>query len=498
MSVPDATRIPVIIGVGEVNDRPVDAADGLDSLGLMIAALRAAEADCGRPVLHRLGFLGVVDQLSFADPEIHHRVAKCFPRIPSRVVRTKDSSGDGPVRLINDAANLIASGELQIAAAVGAEAMRTANKRIQASPGGANGDRLAEAATAGALPDARPYGLLTPAEIYPLYEQATRAAWGLSLAEAQAETGHIWAEMSKVAAVNPHAWLREAVSAERIVEPGPDNRLISFPYTKLMIANSAVNQGAAVIVASLAVARELGISEEALVYVGRGAAAHEPDDYLRRDSFERSASMIAVLEQVLAANEVDINGIDNVELYSCFPCIPKMARRVLGWPTDKPMTVYGGLTFGGAPVGNCMMHATAAMVRQMRGTAQTGLIFANGGYASHNHAIVLTRSAAADADSPRSYDVQALAEAARSLAPRLISHCEGTATVESYVIPYNRRSEARFATIVARNSEGDRVLAHVPPDDAAVLALLTGGGLEPVGTRGMATAMDDGRTRWTC
>ena len=70
-------------------------------------------------------------------------------------------------------------------------------------------------------------------------------------------------------------------------------------------------------------------------------------------------------------------------------------------------------------------------------------------------------------------------------------------TVESYVIPYDRRGEARFATVVARNGEGDRLLAHVPPDDAAVLALLTGGDLEPVGTRGMATAMDDGRTRWT-
>ena len=41
----EAERIPVIIGVGQVNDRPTDAAVGCDSEMLMERALRTADID---------------------------------------------------------------------------------------------------------------------------------------------------------------------------------------------------------------------------------------------------------------------------------------------------------------------------------------------------------------------------------------------------------------------------------------------------------------------
>ncbi|HTB86400.1 MAG TPA: hypothetical protein VK743_00535, partial [Steroidobacteraceae bacterium] len=58
--------IPVIIGVGQVNDHEErdKASAGLDSLGLMEAALRAADLDAGGGWLHQLDSLGVVDQIS--------------------------------------------------------------------------------------------------------------------------------------------------------------------------------------------------------------------------------------------------------------------------------------------------------------------------------------------------------------------------------------------------------------------------------------------------
>ena len=43
----DPTRIPVIIGVGEINDKPAADAPGLDSVELMAAAARLADADAG-------------------------------------------------------------------------------------------------------------------------------------------------------------------------------------------------------------------------------------------------------------------------------------------------------------------------------------------------------------------------------------------------------------------------------------------------------------------
>ena len=99
------------------------------------------------------------------------------------------------------------------------------------------------------------YGLLAPVDVYPLYENATRAAYGQTLAEAQAESGEIWSLFSEVAAENPGAWIRKPVTADEIIRPSPDNRPIAFPYNKLMVANSSVNQGAGFIIASLSPAK---------------------------------------------------------------------------------------------------------------------------------------------------------------------------------------------------------------------------------------------------
>jgi len=497
----DADRIPVIIGVGQINDRPADDAQGLDSLGLMRAALADAERDTGVSIDGRIDWLGVVDQISFPDPDIHQHLAQLLPRRPAHILRTREASGDGPVRLINDAANAIGRGDIRIAAAVGAEALRTASKRTKAAAGaagaGAGGSNsLLEAAKAMASPLARQYGLLTPTDVYPLYENATRSAWGQSLAEAQAESAAIWSELSRTAAANPHAWLRKEIAAEDIARPSADNRVISFPYTKLMVANGSVNQGAAVILASLAMARELGVADDGLVYVGAGAAAHEDPDYLRRESFTESASLNATIKHSLRFNGLDVAQIDLVELYSCFPCIPKMARRQLGWPLDRPHSVYGGLTFGGGPIGNCMMHAIACMVDTLRGGDGNGLIVANGGFATHSHSIVLTTRPTRSGLFPQDYSVQAAADETRRARPPLLNTYVGPGRIETYSVPYDRLGAPLFATIVGRTPDHGRFLAHVDRQNVGVLDFLTSGRCDPVGARGQARLGADGRVLW--
>ena len=57
-------RIPVIVGVGEIVDRPRDVTCGLEPLDLLEQALRRAEADSGARLLHELGSLDVVNFLS--------------------------------------------------------------------------------------------------------------------------------------------------------------------------------------------------------------------------------------------------------------------------------------------------------------------------------------------------------------------------------------------------------------------------------------------------
>jgi acetyl-CoA C-acetyltransferase len=473
-------RIPVIIGVGQINDRPADDTDGLDSLELMKAAVLAADSDAGGGLAARADWLGIVRQLSF--PSLDAQIPVLLPLAlgiaPTHVEQSDIQSGDKPILFLNQAANAIGEGRASIAIIVGAEALRTAAKRPDGSGIGRNRP----------VPDVVPvharYGLRTPTDIYPFYENAGRPAYGQSLAEGQTETGEIWSRFSQVAAANPAAWIRKEYSAREIVTPGPDNRPIAFPYNKLMVANASVNQGAALIVTSLAVARTAGIPDDRIVYVGLGAAAHEAEEPLERARWDMSPSMKVVLDHTLQLNGLGIEALDLVELYSCFPCVPKMARRVLGLPVEKPATVFGGLTFGGGPIGNYMAHAAASMVERLRQSPGNGLLFANGGWATHNHAILLTTRPQPARLFPQSFDFQAEADALRGPMPELIEGYEGPATIETYTVIYGRDGSATHGVVLARTADGRRAIARVRGEDEALIRFLTSGETEPVGTAG--------------
>jgi acetyl-CoA C-acetyltransferase len=483
-----ADRIPVIVGVGQINDR----ADELDAFQLMRAALEAADADAGGNWLRQAQSLTVVDQLSFPElTQIPERLAEAFAARPHICTKTKYPSGESPVLLLNEAAERIRAGELEVAAVVGGEALRTAAKRARSD---AATNPVRDAAAKSAKPLRAMYGLVAPTDVYPLYENASRAAFEQTLAEGQRESAEIWARMSEVAAANEHAWLSRAVTPEEILTPSPQNRQIAFPYTKLMVANASVNQGAGFIVASLSKARAMGVPEDRLVFVGYGAAAREPSDVLARESYTRSIALETALAKTLEFNRLEASELDWIELYSCFPCIPKLARRAIGWPLEKPMSVAGGLTFAGGPIGNYMSHAIAAMTERLRREGRRGLLFGNGGFANTNHCIVLTRDA--PGFEPRSFDVQAQADAARVPAPALLESYQGPATVETYTVFYDRDGAPRHGVVVGRAPGGARFLARVAQDDADVIACLTSGQSEPVGSVGRASSAPDGSQHW--
>jgi acetyl-CoA C-acetyltransferase len=486
----DASRIPVIVGVGQVNDRAEDEM-ALDSLGLMLAALAEAERDAGGGWLKQMQSLAVVDQLSFPDlVELPGTVAAYFGAAPKHCVKTAYPSGESPVLLLNAAAERVRAGEIEVAAVVGGEALRTAARRAKNAGAGAR-DAVRESAQRVAKDVRKRHGLVAPTDIYPLYENALRAARGQTLAEGQAESGEIWAQFSAVAETNPHAWLRKRVSAEEIATASANNRPIAFPYTKLMVANQSVNQGAGFIVASLAKARAMGVAEERLVYVARGAGATEPRDVLTREGYDRSIALETSLLMTLEFNQFAATDLDFVELYSCFPCVPKMARRAIGWPAALPMSVVGGLTFGGGPVGNYMSHAVARMVELLRREGSRVLLFGNGGFANTNHAVVLSREASDGADEPHSFDVQVEADAQRSAAPVFVQEYAGPGVIETYTVFYDREGAAQRGVVVGLTDDRRRFLAQVDGADAETIAFLTDGNVEPVGTRGDARMRDD-------
>ena len=475
-------RIPVIIGVGQIADRPENDADGLDSVELMAEAARRANADAGGKILGRCDWLAIVPQLSFPALDPPRELPAVLGIDPARVEQADLPSGDTPVRFLSDAANAIARGDATVALIAGGEGLRTAVRRPDAAEKNA-GRAMTSNTRKTASAHRQRYGLVTPTEIYPLYENASRAAWGQTLAEGQAESACIWSLMSQVAEGSEAAWLRKAVPADEIAEVTAANRMIVFPYTKLMNANAGVNQGAAVIVTSQAVAQEMGLADQA-IFVGAAAAAHEPDDPLARARWDRVPGMEVSLREALAANELEPSDLDHVELYSCFPCVPKISRRLIDWPQDRPATVHGGLTFGGGPVGNYMAHAIAQMVLTLRKSGRYGLLFGNGGYCTHNHVVVIGTEPPPDGTFPQDYHRQKLADDLRGEFPPLRDDVEGPATLETYTVKYGRDGLPAYGVVMARGEDGERLIARVEADDEATIAFLTDGKHEPVGSKG--------------
>jgi acetyl-CoA acetyltransferase len=493
-------RTPVIVGVGEIAQRTKDFAQALEPLALMDVALRAAEEDAGCGLLPLVDSLDVVSEYSWPYADAPGQLSRRLGIAPARRVYG-EFGGESPVRFIHEAALRIRRGESEVAAVVGAEAnyaVAAAAKQGVDLPWSPRDPHAKLIRGADYLhPLAVRLGVATPATVYPFYENAAQAAWGQTPRQALEESGRIWAGCSAVSATNPHAWQREAFTSDEITTPTVRNRLVAWPYTVRMVANPLVNQGAAVIVTSLARARRLGIAEDRLVHVWCGAAAKEETEYLARDRYDRSPAQEAVLERILG-QVGGVGGFQLTELYSCFPIVPKMARRTLALSADAALTAAGGLSFFGAPLNNYMTHATAALVRGVRARPEgLALLYGQGGYVTKHHAIVLAPHAPQRDLLDDDYSVQHAADARRGAVPPLVLDHVGPATLETHTVIYERDGAPRHGVVIARTPDGGRLLARVDPSDRTTIGLLTDLDRTPIGRDGVVTRGNDGVPHWS-
>src|SRR6202163_3177799 len=468
-------RIPVIVGVGEIVDRPQEITAGLEPLALLVEALKRAEQDSGGKLLGEIGSLDIVNFLSwrYRDPEI--QLSDRLGIKPEHAYYGP-VGGESPIRYLHEAAQRIARGECSVAAVCGAEAQSTATKAERAGvelPWTPFARDVPEPKRGAAFqkPMAVKLGVFRPITVYPFYEAATSAHWGQTPREAMAESGALWSTYSNVASQNPNAWLKRRFTPEEITTPTPDNRLIAWPYTKLMVANPTVNMGAAVLMTSLAKARAAGIAADRLIHVWGGASAEELRDYLIRDQFFESHPQNAVLEAVMDLAGGDGKAFDAIELYSCFPCVPKMARRTLGLAADVQPTVTGGLTFFGAPLNTYMTHAACAMVRKLRDGAKLGLLYGQGGFVTKHHGLVLSRQAPKEA-LKQDTSVQAEADRRKAAVPEFVTETGGKGKVESFTVIYGGKGDVEHGVVMLRTANDARTLARVPANDAATLTHL--------------------------
>jgi acetyl-CoA C-acetyltransferase len=491
-------RIPVIAGIGEIADRPEDVLESLEPVALIAEAARRADEEA-RGLLGEVDSVDIIALVSWRYDDMSAQLNERLGISPKRNFYGS-VGGESPVRYIHEAARRIARGESNVGLIVGAEAQYAVN---HAKRGGVDLPWTPYAVSAPKMKRAADYvhplghklGVAWPISVYPFYDAATAHAWGQTPAEAQAESALLWSRYSAAAARNPYAWSKTPLTPDDIAAVTRDNRMISWPYVKRMVANPNVNQGAAIIMTSLAKARAAGIPEHQLVFIGAGAHASEPRDWLARDHYRENHAQSAVFEEMLAGAGGDAGRCEALELESWFPVVPKMARRNLGLGEDVEPSVCGGLSFFGGPLNVYMAHAACAMARAIRTGAGMGLLYGQGEFVTKHHALILAREPQAEsvlADG----GAQAKADARRGLVPPTDETPDGEAAIETFTILHDHDGQPVQGVVIARMTSGARSLARIPAAHAGEIAMLMSQDRYPIGVRGRITTGADGAPLW--
>ncbi len=371
----DPERIPVVIASGQ----SIERTEVVTPIDLMERACEAALADVPR-LREAVGRLSVVSIMTRTGPAPATELARRIG-VERATHEATTVGGNTPQWLVNRAASDIAAGLLSATIIAGAEAIRSSRARRAAglprdlgfpdlSPDPVVGDDLP-----GVGPAESAIGLMAPVHVYPLFESVVAARAGHNAAAHRRAIGELFAPFTEVAAANPYAWFPEARTADAIATPTPDNRIVCEPYTKRMTAFLGSDQGAALVVCSLAAARRAGVADRA-VFIWSGAEAVDVRFPASRPDPGRSPAITAAGQAMFAAASaaagdgvsIGIDDIEVLDIYSCFPSAVELATDALGIsPHDsRGLTVTGGLPYFGGPGNNYTTHGIAAVTERLR------------------------------------------------------------------------------------------------------------------------------------
>jgi acetyl-CoA C-acetyltransferase len=455
-------RLPVLVGVGQLNQRVERGEPALEPVDLMAEALRAAERDAGCPGVGRgADSVRVIQQLSWRYRDPGTLVAARLGTTPRESLYTV-MGGNYVQSLINRTAADIQAGHNDLVLLTGAEAWRTRSdaKRTDTDLGWTvQGDEVPEATRFGddeqlVHPVEIARGVFMPVQVYPMFDIALRAELGLTPAEHRRQLADLWSRFSEVAASNPNAWIQQRYSPDEVGRPGPDNRMIGFPYPKRMNSNNSVEQGAGLILCSVERAEALGIDRDRWVFVHSGADAHDHWFVSNRADLHSSPAIRLAGRAALDLAGASVDDVAHVDLYSCFPSAVQVAARELGLGLDRQLTVTGGMSFAGGPWNNYVMHSVATMASVLRDDpGSLGLCTANGGYLT-KHAFGLYSTDPPRAGRFRHAEPQAEVDAL----PRreMTDDHEGPVQVESYTVMHDRDGRPERGLFACLTPDGRR------------------------------------------
>lgn len=488
-----ADNTPVLVGAGQTVYRGSIDEHRFSPADLVAQAAQSALRDAGLGSANGIDTLVVTRLFQDSSPYIPSPFGRCenlpaalahrLQLVPSSLIYT-DVGGQSPQRLINEMARDIQQGRRRAVLLAGGEAMDLA-KQAQRTGIALDWAEAMMPEYAHVHYDDRGYGkpftgrrehpngINSPTLAYALIENAWRAQRGSTIAEHRKLMADLFSRFSEVAATNPFAQFPEGKSSAFLAEESPENFAVTLPYTKWLVAQDAVNQGAAVLLTSVAAAREMGIDDARWVFLhGSGDA----DDALLtlRDSLSGAGALQIAATRALAMAGCTVDDMALLDLYSCFPCAVLTACEALGidWGEDaRPLTVTGGLPYFGGPGNNYSMHAIAEMMQRLRvRRGDHGLVWANGGYLS-KASVGIYSTAPPASGTVYGCDIQQT-EAAQHPAEELVLPSPQPAVVESFTVSF-KRGEPVFACVVAATENGaGRLAAKLPSAQKQTLATL--------------------------
>jgi len=465
-------RTPILIGIGTATQRFDDPFQAVEPIDLMVRATQAAARDAGNP-----GALSGVEQISvprgrwrYGDPgrEIARRLCGGSPTTVLAHVGILQQS------LIADACECIADGAIDLALVVGGEAgyrLRRARGLGVAAPDRplpGNPDVTLTAQDELLHPAELRAGLKSPVSLYAILESAFRARSGASIAEHDRQIAQLYSRFSAIAAENPLAWSRKALTSDDILADSPRNPVQALPYRRLHCASWNVDQAAALLLCSEQKAHALGLDDRNWIYPWASTESQHMQPLTARGDLAASPGARLAGQAALATGGLTLDDIDLLELYSCFPIAVEMFARELGAPMTRDLTITGGMPFAGGPFNNYVLQATcrmADMLRQRPGAK--GLISSVSG--------ILTKQAFglwSSAPPPAGFHFGDVTADVARVAParEVLDHHQGNAKVVGYTVLKDGDAPPRCIAI-ADTDNGRRTIAS--SDDPQVVSQLS-------------------------
>ena len=462
----DNKNNPVIIGAAQFTQRK-DTPQPLDSLSLMVKTSQEAIEDTHTKNI--VDFIDAIYMVNISSWTYEDAPAELSKRLKINPEEKFYSQGGGqtPQTLINQAAKAITSGKHRAILITGGEAAYSIVKRFKGIspeywpkkeiPKYINGEEWSIAH------DVLKYQLYIPTTAYAILETALRASSGRSVQEHQRYIGNLFERFSKVASENPFSWSQKHFSAEEIITPSPENRLIVYPYTKRMCANNFVDQAGTIIVASEETAESLGIDRKQWVYIMGGSTFRNIDEIYRRPRLIDSPAIRNGNRLALEQAGLKLSDIDKFDLYSCFPSIVEIFMNELGINKDDPrdLTLTGGLPFFGTPLNNYSLHAVINTVESIRANPSLKvMVIANGGFNTKQSIGIYGKKPPmipwGDRDDSKTQE-----SILKKSLPEPVEKANGKLVIDGYSIIYARSGQPTKGIVVGTLEEGSRCIAFV-------------------------------------